>query len=79
MSDIYFSHKSDTEEVPVVDTYDEDSAPLKPKSPFGKAIKVFFALILILALFFASLTAYIFFLMQKTDYNSGGSKNNVYV
>lgn len=44
-----------------------------------KLLKVFFALILILALFFASLTAYIFFLMQKTDYNSGGSKNNVYV
>ncbi len=79
MSDIYFSHKSDTEEMPSVPSENNFTSKKSKYSRLKKIVKIFFSLIIVLAIVFTGLTAYIFSLMQKTDYTDDYGKNNVYV
>ena len=68
MSDIYFSHKSDTEEIPSVPSDNNFTSKKSKNSSLKKIVKTLFSLIIVLAIVFTGFTAYIFSLMQKTDY-----------
>ncbi|HOO25391.1 MAG TPA: LCP family protein, partial [Clostridiales bacterium] len=79
MPDIYFSHKSDTQEIPSVPSDGNFPSSKPKKSTFKRIVKIIFSLLIVLAVVFTGLTSYIFSLMQKTDYTGDYGKNNVYV
>ena len=79
MGDIYFSGRSETQEIPPLDLPDSSKAYGKKRKKRSLPIKIAVAFLLAAAIIMSAAFAYVYDLMGRTNYNEQGNKPNVYV